>query len=279
MPEKETRVPYKICSFDIEASSSHGDFPLPKKTYKRLAMNIVDVFNRHLSCQKLEKTQCGILCKKMVLAAFGYGRCDDIDLVYPKVSPGKERVSQIIDSIISTPISDIESTDASELLTLDTMFERMKEEAATNFKPGSCGDDALADGLAEGLAEGLDDDDIDDAMEHVVEEIEQVAPKSLHKPTKKSKLKSTSSSIIKASVSFDIIQSIADETDSSQGILLACSIISTLHPLSLIFFARVFIIFLDCSTSNKSSPPPNPTDQIYNLFGLDFFMVSRTRWT
>ena len=29
--EKETRVPYKICSFDIEASSSHGDFPLPVK--------------------------------------------------------------------------------------------------------------------------------------------------------------------------------------------------------------------------------------------------------
>ena len=30
-PNKETIVPYKICSFDIEASSSHGDFPLPLK--------------------------------------------------------------------------------------------------------------------------------------------------------------------------------------------------------------------------------------------------------
>ena len=180
MPEKETRVPYKICSFDIEASSSHGDFPLPKKTYKRLAMNIVDVFNRHLSCQKLEKEQCRILCKKMVLAAFGFGRCDDIDLVYPKVAPGKARVEQIIDSITKTPISDIESTDVSELLTLDTMFERMKEEAATNFRSGSCGD--------EGLVEGLDDDDIDDAVEHVVEEIDPVPqPKLMPKPTKKSK--------------------------------------------------------------------------------------------
>ena len=27
--DKEDRVPYKICSFDIEASSSHGDFPVP----------------------------------------------------------------------------------------------------------------------------------------------------------------------------------------------------------------------------------------------------------
>ena len=38
--DKETIVPFKICSFDIEASSSHGDFPLPVKTYKKLAMNI-----------------------------------------------------------------------------------------------------------------------------------------------------------------------------------------------------------------------------------------------
>ena len=37
---KETRVPYKICSFDIEASSSHGDFPVPKKSYKKLSTNI-----------------------------------------------------------------------------------------------------------------------------------------------------------------------------------------------------------------------------------------------
>ena len=30
-------------SVDIEASSSHGDFPLPKKNYKKLANNIVDL--------------------------------------------------------------------------------------------------------------------------------------------------------------------------------------------------------------------------------------------
>jgi DNA polymerase elongation subunit (family B) len=42
-PQKETRVPYKICSFDIEASSSHGDFPLAVKNYKKLATNIVDL--------------------------------------------------------------------------------------------------------------------------------------------------------------------------------------------------------------------------------------------
>ena len=38
--DKEDIVPYKICSFDIEASSSHGDFPLAKKGYSKVAMNI-----------------------------------------------------------------------------------------------------------------------------------------------------------------------------------------------------------------------------------------------
>ena len=30
LPNKEDDVPLKICSYDIEASSSHGDFPLPQ---------------------------------------------------------------------------------------------------------------------------------------------------------------------------------------------------------------------------------------------------------
>ena len=42
--EKETLVPHNIMSMDIEASSSHGDFPVPIKSYKKLATNIVDHF-------------------------------------------------------------------------------------------------------------------------------------------------------------------------------------------------------------------------------------------
>lgn len=52
-------VPYKICSFDIEASSSHGDFPLPIKSYKRLAANLIDVYykqKRHISNNKEQRT-------------------------------------------------------------------------------------------------------------------------------------------------------------------------------------------------------------------------------
>lgn len=38
---KEDIVPYKVCSFDIEANSSHGDFPEAVKDYKKVAYDIV----------------------------------------------------------------------------------------------------------------------------------------------------------------------------------------------------------------------------------------------
>jgi DNA polymerase elongation subunit (family B) len=147
MPEKETRVPYKICSFDIEASSSHGDFPLPKKTYKRLAMNMVDVFSRHTLVQKLDKQQSNDLYKKMIQSAFGYGRCDDIDLVYPKVVPSKERILSLIASTLQTPVDDIDSDEAAELLTINSMFQKMNE---TISNTSGCGKE-----------DGEEDDDAD----------------------------------------------------------------------------------------------------------------------
>ena len=90
--EKETRVPYKICSFDIEASSSHGDFPLPVKTYKKLAKNIVDHFNMY------EVDDVSDRLKTIILYAFGYDNyaseeVDDIERVYPKK---ESTVSKII---------------------------------------------------------------------------------------------------------------------------------------------------------------------------------------
>jgi DNA polymerase elongation subunit (family B) len=76
LPQKESIVPYKICSFDIEASSSHGDFPLPVKTYKKLATNIVDV------CADANNYAPDFI-KHIVLAAFTYASVHGVDLVYP----------------------------------------------------------------------------------------------------------------------------------------------------------------------------------------------------
>ena len=135
--EKETRVPYKICSFDIEASSSHGDFPLPVKTYKRLAMNMVDVFRKH---EPDDVDQGKQLCRKMVLTAFGYSSFDDIDTVYPKEPITKTRVEKLLDRFVSVSMKDVlnnVSSETNDLMNIATAFEKMntsEEEETRGFE-------------------------------------------------------------------------------------------------------------------------------------------------
>ena len=89
LPLKETIVPYKICSFDIEASSSHGDFPLPVKNYKKLATAIIDVCAEH-------NNYASEFIKHIVMSAFGYTSIKkqplSVDLVYPIAHVSKEQV-------------------------------------------------------------------------------------------------------------------------------------------------------------------------------------------
>ena len=122
---KETRVPYKICSFDIEASSSHGDFPVPKKTYKKLAGNIMEYFETHT--ENLKPELCKNVLKQILLTAFGYGRMIEIDLVYPICPPkSKEELEKRIDKWLATPIRSFEkSSDFVKITTLESMFEKM----------------------------------------------------------------------------------------------------------------------------------------------------------
>jgi DNA polymerase elongation subunit (family B) len=104
---KETPVPYKICSFDIEANSSHGDFPVPVKTYRRLAQNLVDV----APTTQDDVVQC-------IRAAFGHGTMEGIDKVYPKQPPKTlERdievwlAKPLMNGPMTTPLQDDEDED------------------------------------------------------------------------------------------------------------------------------------------------------------------------
>jgi len=65
--KKEDSVPYKICSFDIEASSSHGDFPLAKKNYKKLAEDIANLWTERDEYECIDKE----LIDNVFYAAFG----------------------------------------------------------------------------------------------------------------------------------------------------------------------------------------------------------------
>ena len=130
-PEKETVVPYKICSFDIEASSSHGDFPVPVKTYKKLAANIVDILYKQSQVCELTKEKMAVLLKKIILTAFDYEQFDnDIERVFPMFKPTKPQLIQMIDKFIEKTVSMTELIVDTKLATIESAFEKMKTRFA-----------------------------------------------------------------------------------------------------------------------------------------------------
>ena len=124
-PTKETPVPFNICSFDIEASSSHGDFPLPKKTYKRLASNIVDIFMKQRKYSNAELMSP--VFRRCIMKAFGYDNiAEDVDVVYPKKTITKDELDKIIQMYVKVPMNKIcmETSQATqELLNIQDIFE------------------------------------------------------------------------------------------------------------------------------------------------------------
>jgi len=138
LPDKETPVPYKICSVDIEASSSHGDFPLPIKDYKRAATQFVDALQLRISKQKLSKDAVELWLKKAMLSIFGFGpTIDNIDLVYPKTPVTKEQIKEWTKMLLNTTLEDIVKENKNEhILKISSLFESMatmeKEEDVAN---------------------------------------------------------------------------------------------------------------------------------------------------
>ena len=115
--KKEDRVPYKICSFDIEASSSHGDFPVPIKSYKKLATNIMEMYDE--SEDEITKSQVS----KIIKTAFGLDDLINIDKVYPKIQPSIKKINMLLEHLFSKTIENIGKTESSEN-SIEKMFER-----------------------------------------------------------------------------------------------------------------------------------------------------------
>jgi len=115
--DKETRVPYKICSFDIEASSSHGDFPVPVKTYKKLANNILELYEAD-DDELTEK-----MLKKIILTAFGYDDLNNVDKVYPIAKPLLPKLEKMITQLLEINVADITSN--VDETSIEQMFEKL----------------------------------------------------------------------------------------------------------------------------------------------------------
>ena len=161
---KETIVPYKICSFDIEASSSHGDFPIPIKTYKKLATNIVDVCDAicrnagvTTPAEAMEYITPSLL-KQLVYTAFGYGAPahPDIDRIYTKIKLSEQRLATLFDVWVSLHIPDIKMNEAlKESNTIEKMFEKVAENNKATEEDGDAED-------ADDVDDGEDGNDVEE---------------------------------------------------------------------------------------------------------------------
>ena len=95
----EEIVKYKICSFDIEASSSHGDFPLAIKDYKKLATNILENYVNLKDEDKTEYNETTL--KREILSAFNFDNLSYIQKIYSKNKKiTKEKLEEIFDDFI-----------------------------------------------------------------------------------------------------------------------------------------------------------------------------------
>ena len=108
---KEDAVPLKICSFDIEASSSHGDFPLAKKTYLKLCREMVTYWRKNKDkLRDKDEEDLNRMFKRMVLTAFDNDNIHDISKLYfkrtdysGKLKQSKNVLTQV-KKILDTPI-------------------------------------------------------------------------------------------------------------------------------------------------------------------------------
>jgi hypothetical protein len=83
LPHKEVGVPVKIMSYDIEAGSSHGDFPVAKKTYRKWVSDVINYWYKNKdSIKKMQRSGQEELLQKMLLTAFEFANIEEINKVY-----------------------------------------------------------------------------------------------------------------------------------------------------------------------------------------------------
>ena len=150
--EKETLVKYNICSFDIEASSSHGDFPIPIKNYKKLATNILENYNS--SSDNFKQNYDFNNLKHEILSAFDLtqDKLSYIQKVYPKNSSiTLEELVISIDKLTNyRPAKFNVSLNSDEILECnDSEYEDEEQEKGEGEGECECEDESIGKGEVE----------------------------------------------------------------------------------------------------------------------------------
>ena len=189
--EKEDRIPLKIMSFDIEASSSHGDFPVPIKTYKKLATNIVDIYSDVVEKHNMSGNE---LIQMSILKAFGNLMKKDtknlhlfdlVDTIYPKKKPTRKSLLEKIERVLQHEVEDADNINIQNIIGIESMFEKL---GSNDGEPENDFSNFTYKGEQDDNDDWCDDDDIDEnsvSSNSSVKRINTTNTKSKSKPTKK----------------------------------------------------------------------------------------------
>jgi DNA polymerase elongation subunit (family B) len=125
--DKETPVPYKVCSFDIEASSSHGDFPEAIKNYKKVAYEMI------YKLEEVPKEDYPLVIRELLLNVFGIKSSMDIDKCYPKKKVTENDVIEAVKKMLELEIKKNDKTEEK----IHKYFKKVED----NNESGGGGDD------------------------------------------------------------------------------------------------------------------------------------------
>ena len=92
--EKETAVPYKQMAWDIEASSSHGDFPLSKKGWDKFIKEVIDYWKKNNTNKDSFVEKQELLIELLREAIFGVG--NRMSKLYLKEDYNEKKMKKLI---------------------------------------------------------------------------------------------------------------------------------------------------------------------------------------
>ena len=130
-PDRETRVPYKICSFDIEASSSHGDFPMPRKDYSKLAADLIDFWaarrgRKIKSTKQMDDEDLGAIVREAIMHDGG-PLAGKVDTVFVKCKPPPQELDRSIAAWLTSPCAPASKRAADKIKTTALTSSRPRQ--------------------------------------------------------------------------------------------------------------------------------------------------------
>ena len=121
-------VPYKVCSFDIEANSSHGDFPEAIKNYKKVSYDIIYYFMYNT----INTEDIKMIFKELLLNVFGFKNTLRIDNCYLKLEYSEDQFHKDYKKLIDAKLEHSKE--------LKSKLKLYFEDEEVEFKKATCSD-------------------------------------------------------------------------------------------------------------------------------------------